>query len=110
MPFSAPVINDVTTDLENPPGFRKANIGGFPESFKAIVAEGYPELKTLFIKGKPPSTAFPAAVSAARKMSRWEITLEDEAAGIIEVSHHSVCVQVHTVRCISELVRHRMGQ
>lgn len=81
----APIINDVTTDLNNPPEFVKASIRPFPPALKKIVSEGYPDLKTLELKDKSPAAAFALASSAAKKMNRWEITLEDEATGIIEV-------------------------
>jgi len=88
---SFPLINDISTDLENPPAFTQAqnipaNTGrdmAFPAGNAPIIREGYPNLQAIQTT-KTPAQIFQMALSVSRKMSRWEITHSDEATGIIE--------------------------
>ncbi len=78
---ATPMINDVTTDLADPPRFVHAptlegNRGrdfAYPESFVEEVRESYPDLGALLVS-VPPREAFEQALEAARGMPRWEIT------------------------------------
>jgi uncharacterized protein (DUF1499 family) len=84
-----PVINDISTDLDNPPAFVQAptldaNKGrdmAYPEAFKEKVRSGYPNLGPLALD-VPPAEAFAKALELARAHPRWEITRED--AGKLE--------------------------
>jgi uncharacterized protein (DUF1499 family) len=86
----APVINDVTTDVEHPPAFGPAarepdNAGpdkGFPPEFAAIVRERYPELRPVELS-LPPRAAFERSLTAAEALG-WEVTWSDPEAGAFE--------------------------
>ncbi|KAK9818175.1 hypothetical protein WJX72_008251 [[Myrmecia] bisecta] len=78
------LINDVSTDLTEPPTYHKnTKLGPLPADFIPIIQKAYPDLKPLKVD-KDPHTVFRAAQAAAKRMPRWELTLEDEQAGIIE--------------------------
>lgn len=72
------LINDVSTNLEQPPKFRILDVPDLSEEFKTIIKEGYPNLKPLALPGVEPTAVFTAAVNAAKGMSRWEITHADD--------------------------------
>lgn len=82
----APVMNDVTTDLVNPPSFThaktlKANQGRdmkYPPAFIEKMRKSYPDIQPLILP-MPLSKAWPLALRVAREMPRWEITWTDEA-------------------------------
>ena len=90
---SVPPINDITTDMENPPAFvvlipARAGLS-VPTIYPgAATAEqqkrGYPDLKPLELK-EPPATAFVRALDAAKAMG-WEIAAADAGAGRIEAT------------------------
>lgn len=71
-----PLINDISTDLENPPAYVKAKIGKLPESFKAQIRKGYPDLKSLTFKAQPFAKVYEAGKAAATKMPRWGTVVE----------------------------------
>ncbi|MGE5285027.1 MAG: DUF1499 domain-containing protein [Actinomycetota bacterium] len=88
-----PMIHDITTDTENPPGFvsilalRKdapnpATYGG-PE-VAAQQRAAYPDIRPL-LSGLPPAKAFERARSVARRMC-WKIVDESPAEGRIEAT------------------------
>jgi uncharacterized protein (DUF1499 family) len=79
----APVINDISTDLANPPAFVKGNIGPLPESFKPKIANYYTSLGPLKTD-KPTDAVYATALEIARSTSRWEVTYTDEASGVIQ--------------------------
>lgn len=66
-----PIINDISTDLDDPPAYVKAKIGRLPESFKPQIRKGYPDLKPLSF-AKPTSLAdvYEAGKAAASEMPR----------------------------------------
>jgi hypothetical protein len=66
-----PTINDISTDLEDPPAFTKAKIGRLPESFKAQIRRGYPDLKSLTFPTQPFAKVYDAGKVAATKMPRY---------------------------------------
>lgn len=84
---SAPPINDISTDLENPPSFADADLVSdylgrdmrYPAEFKPIVREGYPDLEPLRLAAAP-SAAYAAAVATAESMG-WEIVARDPSRG-----------------------------
>jgi hypothetical protein len=68
-----PRINDVTTDLDDPP-----EIPGAPyprERFAAVQREAYGDLTALVVQ-MTPAAAFAAALAAARELG-WEIVHRD---------------------------------
>lgn len=90
---SVPPINDITTDLANPPTF----VAILPLRAQAPVPaayageataraqrDGYPDLEPTVIADAPPA-AFARALAAARAMD-WTIVATDDAAGRIEAT------------------------
>jgi len=53
-------FNDVTTDLQNPPQYNKAQIGNVSEQTKKLILETYPDLKPLRFPSKDQATVFGA--------------------------------------------------
>jgi uncharacterized protein (DUF1499 family) len=77
--FRAPLINDVATNLADPPAFLPASgIGPLPRSFTPQIEAGYPNLKTLSLSTTPLPVAAAAAARAAARMPRWAVTVADE--------------------------------
>lgn len=90
---SVPPINDITTDMENPPAFvalvpARAGLSVptiYPGPATAEQQKrGYPDLKPLELP-EPPPAAFVRALGAAKAMG-WEIAAADAAAGRIEAT------------------------
>jgi uncharacterized protein (DUF1499 family) len=83
-----PVINDITTDFENPPLFEVAarEIGHplpYPgESFATLQRDAYPKVAPVALEA-PPAQGFERAKAAARALG-LEIVLEDANAGRLE--------------------------
>ncbi len=88
-----PMIHDITTDTENPPGFvtvlalradapNSAAYGG-PE-IAAQQRAAYPDIRPL-VSGIPPAQAYERARSVAREMG-WKIVDENPAEGRIEAT------------------------
>ena len=79
-----PPINDITTDLENPPAFAAAldtpaNDGrdmAYPERFGPIAREAYPDVRPLVLD-ESPEQAFQRIVELAEAQSGWAITNSD---------------------------------
>lgn len=78
-----PAINDVATNLVDPPMFVKAKIGPLPERFKPIIRQSYPELKTKRFQAKK-EVVFSALLEEAKRQERWTLTFEDKEQGIVE--------------------------
>lgn len=86
----APLIHNVTTNPDNPPGFvvaaAKRGDDANPLDYTAEVAElqkaGYPELDTLHTD-IPPAEAFARALEVCKQLG-WEVYHQDQAAGQIE--------------------------
>lgn len=83
-----PLINDISTDLDRVPAFRRAtglpeNAGrdlAFPPDFAPVIRARYADVAPLRLP-LPADTAYARALDAARnRMKRWEITREDPAA------------------------------
>lgn len=89
-----PRINDITTDLEDPPVFvaaLAANPGrdmSYPAAFASQQQEAYPDLASLVIADPPPA-AFERIRAALVSMPRIEITGENRAEGRIEATETS---------------------
>ena len=90
-----PRINDITTDLENPPGFAPAAVVpgyagrdmSYPEEFKTQVYEAYPDLESLK-SSLSPEAAYLKAVMIAKDMG-WEITAENPSGGTFDASERT---------------------
>jgi len=90
--FQYPRINDITTDVADPPEFEHAQSLPantdrdltFPESFGPIIEEHYPKLEPLKLSLEP-KRAYELAVSVAKnKMPGWTVTREDPKARTLE--------------------------
>jgi len=89
--FGKPAINDITTDLAEPPNLVQAqtqpgNSGRdmvYPESFKEIVRAGYPDLKPLELK-EPSDAVFARAVRLAQQHPGWVVTYVNGTRRIFE--------------------------
>ena len=79
----APPINDITTDLENPPQFAPSSVVpeyagrdmSYPPEFVAVVREHYPDLKPIDLPD-PPAVAYGQALAVAEALG-WEIVASD---------------------------------
>ncbi len=82
----APPINDITTDLINPPSFASPEIVtdyagrdmAYPAEFVPIVQTSYPDLKPIEVTTDP-GEAYARALASARALG-WTITYEDPVA------------------------------
>jgi uncharacterized protein (DUF1499 family) len=91
---SAPAINDITTNLADPPQFtgQPDRDMSFPpplfegsysdDEYRALIRTAYPDLEPIRIS-ESPDAAYQAALARARDMG-WNIVVEDPAAGRIE--------------------------
>jgi len=85
---SVPPINDVATDLTNPPGYVTAATNDFwkgkdmsyPAGFADSVRRGYPDLGSLVLPVSA-AKAYGLAHATAMGMSGWEVTGRDSAGG-----------------------------
>jgi hypothetical protein len=85
-----PAINDITTDLDDPPQFSAAleapaNRGrdmGYPPEFVPQVRAAYADLDSITVAA-PVDETFARAVAAGERLG-WEITFRDPAAGVFE--------------------------
>lgn len=93
--LSRPILNDVATDLENPPQFSSAaeaaSGGGapkgpvpLPEEFKAQIRKAYPVLRPLEVAAEDFSETkvFVALERLARARPGWEVTFVDAGAAV----------------------------
>jgi hypothetical protein len=79
----APPINDITTDLDDPPQFAPASVVpdyagrdmSYPPEFVAIVREHYPDLESIDVP-EPPPIAYGEALEVA-EMLGWEVVASD---------------------------------
>lgn len=89
----SPAINDVTTDLEEPPAFTHApglpgNEGrdlAYPEGFADIQRRAYPRVAPLTLDAAP-SAVYDRALALARARERWEVTWDNREALRFEAS------------------------
>jgi uncharacterized protein (DUF1499 family) len=84
----APPINDITTNVDDPPQFATDLYGdrdmSYPPGFAAQVRAAYPDLAPL-ATDLPPEDAYRQALAAARALG-WEIRHEAPAAGRFDAS------------------------
>lgn len=78
-----PPINDISTDLADAPAFSRGQAPAYPEAFKPIVKQFYPDLRPLRVEGAP-DAMFQKALAVARARPRWEVTHVDEQARTFE--------------------------
>jgi hypothetical protein len=91
----APPINDITTDLENPPAFESATIVpdyagrdmSYPAEFVEIVRMSYPDLASLRV-ASPPDVTFQRAITTAETLG-WEIVSRSETRHVFDAQHVS---------------------
>jgi len=81
-----PPINDITTDLADPPAFASDPAGAgrelaYPEEFVPQVREAYPDLRPIRVSSEP-ARALEMAEQTARELG-WEIVQVDPAAGTL---------------------------
>jgi len=81
-----PPINDITTDLEDPPAFvgdpaERGRDMAYPSEFVAQVRAAYPDLTTLHLS-EPPAEVLARAEQAARDLG-WEVVEVDASAGTL---------------------------
>ena len=89
--LSYPPINDVSTDIVNPPAFVAAlrappNIGrdmAFPERFGQIVKEAYPTIRPLVLD-ESPDLVFQRVEKLARIQSGWVVKHRNAKMRILE--------------------------
>jgi uncharacterized protein (DUF1499 family) len=90
-----PPINDITTDLDNPPEFESATIVpdyvgrdmSYPAEFVEVVRVSYPDLEPLRL-ASPPDVSFERAIAAAESLG-WEIVSRSESRGVFDAQHVS---------------------
>jgi uncharacterized protein (DUF1499 family) len=90
-----PPINDITTDLDDPPEFASSRDVAayaafdmsYPADFVTVVREGYPDLATLELKLSP-NAAYAQSLEAARGLG-WEITYQNASKGRFDASQTS---------------------
>ncbi len=91
-----PLINDITTDLDEPPQFvhaatlpanRDRDLS-YPGDFAAQQRQGYPHLAPLYLR-RSPAEALARARSAIESLPFARITATDEEAGTIEATNES---------------------
>lgn len=79
-----PRINDITTDLADPPAFANPALAYPGESFASQQRAGYPDLGPIAL-AEPPDAAYRAALAAAQGLG-WVIVREDAASGVFEAT------------------------
>jgi hypothetical protein len=88
----APPINDITTNLEDPPSFAPAESVpayadrdmGYPADFVDQVRGAYPDLRPVS-SDLDASSAYARALGTARELG-WEITYEDPESGTFDAT------------------------
>jgi uncharacterized protein (DUF1499 family) len=89
--LSYPRINDITTNVENPPAFVAAlrarpNAGrdmAYPEHFGPIARRAYPNVRPLLLD-EPPEQVFHRAERLAKSQSGWAISHRDTEMRFLE--------------------------
>ena len=91
-----PPINDITTNLEDPPAFAsdpaaRGRDMTYPTDWKPLVAAAYPDLQPLRSPDSPERAS--ARALAASEALGWEVTSQDPAAGTLEASDRTAIFQ-----------------
>ncbi len=111
MARDVPSINDISTDLDNPPAFESARIVpdyvgrdmSYPPEFVEIVRESYPDLAPLRLDS-PPDASFARAIATAESLG-WEIVARSESRGVFDAQATSGIfrfVDDITIRIVAE--------
>lgn len=79
---AVPPINDITTDMANPPKYMTTTRAYPGDEFARQQVMAYPDIKPVMLS-VPPREAFERAVKAAESMG-WEVVGRDAAAGTLE--------------------------
>jgi hypothetical protein len=84
-----PPINDITTDLEDPPTFESDPSGrdrdmSYPADWKPLVREAYPDLEPHHV-AEPVAATVGRAAAAADHLG-WTVTRRDASAGRVEAT------------------------
>ncbi len=78
----SPLINDVTTDFENPPLIEAEDGAGaavpYPEEFQSKQEQAYPQIKPLRIDGCSFEQAFEELLQLARQQKRWRVVKHEK--------------------------------
>ncbi len=82
--FSLPRINDISTDLQDPPAFvsdsgRPCADVSYPSAFKSKVKKSYSDIQPETL-AMSPGDAFAKAVRIAGDMDRWDVVHTDADA------------------------------
>jgi uncharacterized protein (DUF1499 family) len=107
----APPINDITTDLANPPAFAPSAVVddyagrdmSYPPEFVEIVRASYPDLAPLVLQ-EPIETVFERAVATAESLG-WEISARNDPEHSFDAKDTSTLfrfVDDVTVRVVAE--------
>lgn len=83
MKILAPMINDVATDLDDPPAFSAGQRGELPDSFRRAIRRHYPEIGPLRLE-LPAPRSHELAARVARRQRSWQLTRVDGARLAIE--------------------------
>lgn len=73
MKLRAPLLNDVTTDLDDPPTYPSGRHGAYPEAFASLVREHYADLGPLRV-ARPADEVVDAARRLAEERRGWTVT------------------------------------
>jgi uncharacterized protein (DUF1499 family) len=79
----APLINDISSDVEDPPEFTDGQRDELPERFRRAIRRHYPQLAPLELE-LGPDRAHELALELAERVPTWTITAVDSARRIIE--------------------------
>lgn len=91
----APPINDITTNLDDPPVFVVAaqmpenqdRDMSYPADFVPIVSRAYPDLETIRV-AQSPGKVFDSVIDAANELG-WKVVDSDPKTGVIEAQDTS---------------------
>ncbi len=87
---NVPPINDITTNLDDPPAFAPAPVGhrnadrdmSYPSDWVPLVREAYPDLEPLSVP-LPADEAYALALAEADRLG-WQVTRSDPKSGEFE--------------------------
>jgi uncharacterized protein (DUF1499 family) len=79
-----PTLNDVSTDLDDPPMYRSRDLGPLPETFKPLIRAHYKTVQPLRATGLSPGEVFAAALHVVLGTPRWSVSLNDHEGGQLE--------------------------
>ncbi|KAL4860062.1 hypothetical protein ACK3TF_000277 [Chlorella vulgaris] len=84
--LSAPVINDVSTSVADPPVYTKSSHPAvLSDRVKEAIEKHYSHIQPLRVSGRDAATVFAATKTAASSLPRASIVHEDAAAGVLEL-------------------------